>query len=205
MRRTQAVLNALLATAIVGILAIWAVAAFSGGAENPLDWSLAMITLYVLMAAGCLAIVLIGHAIATRTVGHMRSTILLMGLAVALLSFTRPVTSRLSGRDIVHLLVRNDTPEPIEWVDIFGRGAHVRIDRVMAAATVSVRYGGREIDYRTGDPFSNRLTVSWQAGGRARERVVVHEWAVIGDSLALTFVTSDSVVAGQPSAGVRRP
>jgi hypothetical protein len=157
-------------------------------------WITAYATVFGLMVAFVLVVVLLVHAVKARTVALLEWPFVLFALLFLSASVNQAVYDRLGGRDTVQLRLLNESGGSIMWLDVFGRGESVRIDSIPDASSVVVAYRGRKINYRTRDRFSNRISVNWIVAGRQRERILVDQWSVVPESLLIVFPAPDSVL-----------
>jgi hypothetical protein len=152
--------------------------------------------LYALIAGAFLALVLLVHAVAARTVAFLKWPFVLFVLTYLVVQSADPLVDRFTGRDTVQLHVLNESGHTIERLDVFGRGDLVSIDSLPAGSRATRAFRGRLNNYGARDYYTNRVSVAWYSGGRWRERVLVHEDVVIHDSMVIVIPALDSALIG---------
>jgi len=187
--------NGIFIAGILGLIALLVRAGFA--AENPNDsvaWGFGFLFVYAMMAAGLLLVILLVHSVVARTLLYLKWPFVLFTLTYLVLTSSRDlVLPRLTGSDTVRLRVENRTGVTIDKLAIFGRGAHLGFDRLRADSAKVAAFRGRKLNFQAGDPYSNRVWATWYAGGQWRERLIVGQSRVIGDSMIIQFPTLDSV------------
>jgi hypothetical protein len=183
--------NAIFVGAMLSTIAYWALGSSNTSAAV---WTFSYVLLYSLIVAVVLVLVLLVHALTAGTIAFLKWPFVLFVLTYLVLSVNDMVSDRLTGRDTVQLYLQNESGESLTYLTVFGRGESARIDSIPAASGVAVSYRGRKNNDRARDGFSNRVGVSWVAGGRRRERILVGEAVGIGDSLIIVFPAPDSVL-----------
>lgn len=198
--------NAIFVSALVGTLVFWLIAESDGeAAASTAAWICGHILRYSLIVAAALSLWLLAHAIAARTLAFIKWPFVLCVLTVSLLSVNREWTDQLLQHDIVRLHMQNESGGSIVFIDVFGRAETLRVDSISSGSEVVARFRGRDLDRRTRDKPSNRIGVSWKAGGKWHERLLVDEDVVIGDSLIIIFAAPDSVriLPSSPAEGMK--
>jgi hypothetical protein len=143
------------------------------------------------------------HGLVTRQVRWLKWPFMLFVCAALILGGLENVTQFLGITNTIVLRVENASGVELRSVAIFGRGESVTIGPLVPGSYDIVRYAGRAIQYGRRNEFENRVNVRWHDGERARERVVVGTYAVLRDSLSITFRGVDSLEVRPPflSAG----
>jgi hypothetical protein len=191
------IVNVLLVAGILGSIFLVVHAGMTGNYHSAASATFALLFVYSIIVVALLVVVLLIHAVAVRTVAYLKWPFVLFVLAyLVVLSASSTLMLRLSGADTVHLRVLNESGAVIERVDVFGRGDLVSIARLQADSGEVRAFRGRLNNYKARDYYSNRVAVTWYARGRWRERVLVHEDVVIGDSMVIVFPSLDSVQTG---------
>ena len=189
------IVNGLFVFGILGLIAMLVRASFSARSPNDaVAWAFAYLFVFAMMVAGLLVIGLLVHAVATRSVHHLKWPFLLFTLTYLVMTTGEDfVLPRLTGSDTVRLRVVNATGERIERVEFYGRGAYRALGGLSADTATVTTFRGREINFQAGDPYSNCVSFAWYAGGRRRDHVIIDRSRVIGDSMGVYFHTPDSV------------
>lgn len=196
---THRIVNGIFGGAIASTIVVCFIVARDGNAAlSTATWGYAYLLVFSLFAALMLSTGLLIHAIGARTLAFVRWPFVLFVLTVLVMNVSERVTDRLNGDDTVPIRLMNESVQPIQAVEIFGRGEGARIDSIPAKSAVVVRYRGREINFKTRDWLSNRIRVRWVAAGLEREQIIVDQMSVFNDSLIVVFPAPDSVRVGQP-------
>lgn len=198
--------NGIFVSVVLSVIAFWVIEGLGKDTLNsPAAWIVAYATVFGLMVAFVLVVVLLVHAVEARTIAFLKWPFVLFVQTFLSLSVNEVVYDRLGGRDTVQLHLLNESGGSITWLDVFGRGENIRIDSIPDASGVVVAYRGRKVNYRTRDGFSNRISVNWVAAGRQREQILVDQWSVVPDSLTIVFPAPDSVlIAPSRAAGITK-
>ncbi|MCC6244976.1 MAG: hypothetical protein IT353_19185 [Gemmatimonadaceae bacterium] len=187
-------MNGILAALILWSIALWAWAGVT--AKNPaayVGYAFGVLFVYALVAAVLAVIILLAHSVVARTFIYLKWPFVLLALTCLLMvSFDR-VMDRLTGSDTVLLRVVNGTGVMIDKVEIFGRGDHVEFDTLRPDSAKVAAYRGRKMKFPADDLYPGQVRVTWHAGGQSRERILVQEFHVIGDSMVILFPTVDSI------------
>ena len=192
-RWAHRIVNGILTAGILGSIALLVRAGVSAEHPTYAGYGFGLLFFYALMLAGLLVIILLIHAVDARTLVYLKRPFVLLALTCLLMiSFDR-VMSRLDGSDTVRLRVVNGTGVTIDRVEIFGRSDHIEFDTLRADSSRIVAYRGRKMKSQAGDSHPGQVRVTWHAGGQRRERILVQEFHVIGDSMVILFPRLDSV------------
>jgi hypothetical protein len=166
-------------------------------AKNPnstISYLLAYVLVLSMGSALLLVVVLLVHALEARTLRYLKWPFMLFTLNYLVVTSSRDfVLPRLTGSDTTQVRVVNRTGVPIHIFEIAGRGAHATLDSLPSDSAETTPFRGRAINFQAGDPYSNRVSIFWYAGGKWHERCIVDPTRVIRDSLIITFPAPDSV------------
>ena len=189
------IVNGLFTFGILGLIAVLMRASFSAKSPNDaVAYAFANLFVFAMMTAGLLVLVLLVHAVESRSVRYLKWPFLLFTLTYLVMTTGNDlVLPRLTGSDTVRLRVVNAAGETIEHVEFHGRGAYRALRRLPSGTATVTTFRGREINFQAGDPYSNCVSVAWNAGGRRRDRVIVDRSRVIGDSMIVHFHAPDSM------------